>query len=325
MENFRLKVFRTVAEQLSFRKAAELLHLSQPAISQHIHALEEQAGLRLFDRAGAGNRVTLTSAGRVLLDYAQQAAHTMAEAEQALAGLKGVVSGELRLGASTTVAQYILPRMLGAFLKQYPLVRLSVISGNTEQVVQYLADAKIALGLIEGPALRRDMKTERLLEDRMILIVAANHIWARTRRIALDDLRQVPLLMREPGSGSRRVVEQALKRSGLRPGQLRIAMELDSTEAIVSGVEVGLGVGFVSQWAIGKAVRLGTIVPVRVDGLHILRDFSFLRPAGPEPGGTVGAFRRFAKEFATDLAHVAQTAPSPDESPKTVRGSRRER
>src|SRR5580692_250118 len=136
MENFRLKVFRTVAEQASFRKASERLNLSQPAVSQQIHALEEELGTTLFDRSG--NRVQLTAAGTVLLKYARRSAQLAGEALQALAR----VQGELRLGASTTVAQYILPRMLGAFQKQYPLVTLSVTSGNTEHIVELLLKGK---------------------------------------------------------------------------------------------------------------------------------------------------------------------------------------
>ena len=301
MENFRLKVFRVVAEQLNFRKASELLYLSQPAVSQNVHMLEEELGLRLFDRTG--NHVVLTQAGSTLLVYARQAARTMEQAMQALAALKGEVSGDLKLAASTTVAQYLLPRVLGTFLKQHPLVNISAISGNTEHVVDALIEGRVSLGLIEGPALRRDVKTERLLQDRMVLIAAADHPWASAGTIGLDALQQMPLLMREPGSGSRRVVEVALKRSGTRTGTLRIAMQLDSTEAIVSGVEAGLGVGFVSQWAIGKEVRLGTVVPIRVKGLDIVRDFSLIRPTGPEPDGTAGAFRRFALAFtfATDM------------------------
>jgi len=143
MENFRLKVFRAVAEQASFRKASEALHLSQPAVSQHIHALEEELGLRLFDRSGT--QTSLTPAGRLLLKYAERSARVLEEARSALAKLDGEVSGELRIGASTTVAQYILPRILGAFLKDNPRVTLSVESGNTEEIVALLLRDAILL------------------------------------------------------------------------------------------------------------------------------------------------------------------------------------
>jgi len=304
VENFRLKVFRTVAEVMSFRKAAEVLHLSQPAVSQQIRALEEEARVRLFDRAGGdghGSQISLTEAGRVLLVYANRAAATMAEAERALAALNHEVTGELRLGASTTVAQYLLPRILGAFLKQYPHVRMSVVSGNTEEIAEAVAEERVALGIIEGPAMRRDVKTEPMAPDELVLIVSPVHAWAQRKGgISAAELGTVPLLLRERGSGSRRVVERALKQAGLPLKSLKVAMELDSTEAIISGVEAELGVGFVSRWAVGKVLRLGSVKVVKVVGLRMVREFSFVHVAGAEASGAAAAFQRFA------LAAVAQ-------------------
>ena len=297
MENFRLKVFRTVAAEMSFRKAAEALHLSQPAVSQQIRSLEEETGVRLFDRGsgdGHGSQIALTEAGRVLLGYAESAAGTMAEAQRALAALNEDVSGELRLGASTTVAQYVLPRILGSFLRQYPHVHLSVMSGNTERIAEAVAEREVALGIIEGPPMRRDVKTEPMVQDEMVLIAAPGHAWARAGSIAATELTQAPLLLRERGSGSRRVVERALKNAGIPLRSLRVTMELDSTEAIISGVEAELGVGFISRWAVGKPLRLGTIRTVQVKGLEILRDFSFIRQTGTELTGAAAAFQRFA-------------------------------
>jgi LysR family transcriptional regulator, transcriptional activator of the cysJI operon len=299
LENFRLRVFRAVADEMSFRKAAEVLHLSQPAVSQHIHALEEEAGVQLFDRArgeGHGSQISLTEAGRVLLGYANTAAETMVEARRALAALNHEVVGELRLGASTTVAQYVLPRILGAFLRQYPQVKLSLVSGNTERIVESVAEKKVALGIIEGPAMRRDVKTERMVKDEMVLIVSPTHTLALRKGAVITpaELAKLPLLLRERGSGSRRVVERALKKVGIPLRSLGVAMELDSTEAIISGVEAELGVGFVSRWAVGKVLRLGTVRVVAVEGLEIVRDFSFVRLAGSEMRGAAAAFQRFA-------------------------------
>jgi DNA-binding transcriptional LysR family regulator len=299
LENFRLRVFRAVAEELSFRKAAEVLHLSQPAVSQHVHALEAEVGVQLFDRArggGHGSQISLTEAGRVLLGYANRAAETMAEARRALAALNDETVGPLRLGASTTVAQYLLPRILGAFLKQHPQVKLSLVSGNTEQIVEAVTEKKVVLGIIEGPAMRREVKTERMVQDEMVLIVSPNHAWAARKggEIEQKELAKVPLLLRERGSGSRRVVERALKKVGLPLRSLQVAMELDSTEAIISGVEAELGVGFVSRWAVGKVLRLGTVKVIAVKGLEIRRDFSFVRLAGAEMTGAAAAFQRFA-------------------------------
>ncbi|WP_158749190.1 LysR family transcriptional regulator [Acidobacterium sp. S8] len=287
-----MTVFRAVAEQASFRKASEFLHLSQPAVSQHIHALEEELGCRLFDRSGT--RTSLTPAGRLLLKYAERSVRVLDEARAALSKLDGEVSGELRLGASTTVAQYILPRMLGVFLKDNPKVTLSVVSGNTEEIVALLLRDSVMLGMIEGPPRSKEVHVEKFLDDRMVLIAPASHEWSGMGSVPLSALAEVPLLLREQGSGSRHVVEQALKKIGLSANKLQIRMALDSTEAIVSGVEAGLGLGFVSQWAIGKAVRLGTVVPIRVEGFELHRDLTLIRRLGPAPEGVAAAFQRFA-------------------------------
>ncbi len=292
MENYRLKVFRAVAAQASFRKASEALHLSQPAVSQHIHALEEELGTRLFDRSGA--RISLTPAGKLLLKYAERSARVLDEAKTALLRLEGEVSGALRLGASTTIAQYILPRILGAFLKGNAKVTLSVISGNTEEIVSLLLKDSVTLGMIEGPPLSKEVHTEKFLDDRMVLIAPRSHEWSGVAGVPLASLEQVPLLLREQGSGSRRVVEKAIRKAGLSLNRLQIAMELDSTEAIISGVESGLGLGFVSEWAIEKAFRLGAVSLVRVKGLEIRRELTLVRKTGPLPEGPAASFWRFA-------------------------------
>lgn len=292
MENFRLKVFRTVADEASFRRAAERLHLSQPAVSQQIRTLEEEAGASLFDR-GHG-RVRLTEAGAVLLSYARKGARLAEEAMAALQQARGEAAGELRVGASMTVTQYVLPRLLGAFQRQHPRVQLHVQSGNTERILEALAGGEISLGIIEGPASSREVFRQRLIEDRMVLIVERRSPWLAKQPAPLSALTEVPLLLRERGSGSRRVVELALRRAGVRQRDLRIAMELDSIVAIISAVEAGLGAGFVSEWAIRKELRLGTVRVVEVEGLDIRRDFTLVRRIGPVQEGPAGAFERFA-------------------------------
>ena len=298
MENFRLRVFRAVAAEASFRKASEMLHLSQPAVSQHIRALEEELGVQLFDRTGP--RVSVTPAGKLLLKYAERSARVLEEAKAELGKLNLTVSGELRLGASSTVAQYILPRILGAFLKDNPKVWLSVVSGNTEEIVSLLLKDAIMLGMIEGPPMTKAVHTEKFLEDRLVLIVPRSHEWSELPNIRLAALVEVPLLLREQGSGSRRIVEQSIRKAGLPLDRLHIRMELDSTEAIVSGVEAGLGLGFVSEWAARKALRLGTVSRARVEGLEIRRNLTLVRRSGPPVDGAAGAFWEFALAQASE-------------------------
>jgi DNA-binding transcriptional LysR family regulator len=281
-----------VAEQHSFRKAAEELYLTQPAVSLQIKALEEDIGVQLFDRTGA--HIALTESGKVLLGYSRQANALFVQAEHDIAALSGDHAGQLALGASSTIAQYVLPRLLGEFAREHPRVHPTMISGNTEQIVEAVEEQRIALGLIEGPARSRDVKTEPFLEDELVLIVSAAHEWAERKSIPCSQIASAPLLMRERGSGTRRVVEMALARQGVKANSLRIVMELDSTEAIKSAVEAGLGVGFVSRWAIAKDLRLDNSFRIaEVEGLRIRREFLLAFAAGPEPQGLVQEFRRF--------------------------------
>jgi LysR family transcriptional regulator, transcriptional activator of the cysJI operon len=292
LENFRVVVFRAVAEQRSFRKAAEELYLTQPAVSLQIKALEEDLGVQLFDRTGA--QITLTAAGRILLGYTQQLSSLVAQTEHDLAALNGDYAGNLALGASTTIAQYVLPRLLAEFRREHLRVHPTLISGNTEQIVDALEAQRIALGFIEGPARSRDVKTQPFLEDELVLIASTAHELAERSLTSCAELAATPLLMRERGSGTRHVIEMALERQGVKRSSLQIVMELDSTEAIKSAVEAGLGVGFVSRWAIAKDMRLdNSFKIVEVEGLRVRRKFLIAFAAGPAPLGVALEFRRF--------------------------------
>ena len=205
LENFRLVVFRAVAEKLSFRKAAEGLYLTQPAVSLQIKALEEEVGVQLFDRTGA--HITLTPAGRVLLNYSEQIKTLIVEAGHEIAALSGEHAGQLALGASTTIAQYVLPRLLGEFRREHPRVNPTMISGNTEHIVESVEKQKIALGFIEGPARSREVKTLPFLEDELVLIASTAHEWAERASVSCSEIASIPLLMRERGSGTRHVIE----------------------------------------------------------------------------------------------------------------------
>ena len=301
LENFRLKVFRTVAEHLNFRKAAEHLFLTQPAITLQIKALEDDLGIRLFDRAG--NRVCLTPQGSLLLVYAKKIAALVSRAEQELGAKEGKISGELSLGVSTTIAQYVLPRLLGAFRDEHPRVEFSLHSGNTGEIVQLLLDNKLSIGLIEGPARDRGIRTEPFMQDELVLIMPPTFA---SDNMSRDQLVGSNLLMREQGSGSRRVVEMALENAGIKLKSFKSVMNLDSTEAIKSAVEVGLGIGFVSRWAISKEIELGVLKVAELAGLKVERHFSLISRTGPEPHGPAAAFRRFALERARLVANTAR-------------------
>jgi len=297
LENFRLKVFRAVAQHLNFRKAAEQLFLTQPAVTLQIKALESDLGLRLFDRTGG--KIALTQQGSVLLNYANRLASLASDAEQALCCNEDSISGDLALGASTTIAQYVLPRLLGAFQNEYPKIQFSLRSGNTSEVVRCLLDGRVALGLIEGPARERGVHTEPFMEDELVLITPVN---LDSGPLSPSQLVSTNLLMREQGSGSRHVVELALEKANFKLKAFKKVMELDSTEAIKSAVEAGLGVGFVSRWAISKELELGTLKVGEVKGVRATRHFTLISRTGPEPQGPAGALKTFALARARVLS-----------------------
>lgn len=175
---------------------------------------------------------------------------------------------------------------------------MQISSGNTEEIVDWLLDGTIAIGLIEGPAMRKDVRVEPFMEDELVLLYPANHPWKDREFLTVDDLKGVPFLLRERGSGTRRVLEMALEKAGLKMNDMDVAMELDSTEAIISSVESGLGIGFVTHAAILPRLPLGKFATAKIKGLRIPRRFSLVYPAGPKPEGLAGAFREFTLEHA---------------------------
>jgi DNA-binding transcriptional LysR family regulator len=299
MENFRLKVFRAVARHRNFRMAAEDLLLTQPAVTQQIKSLESELDTALFDRSGG--KITLTPAGAALLPFAERLAALSEEARQAVAATTGSNAGQLSIAASQTIGQYLLPKLIAAFLAENPRVSITVLSGNTQSVLEAVTSHRAGLGLIEGPAMRQDVRVEPFMQDHMVCVVPAGHEWA-DETVPLDQLQQATLVTRELGSGSRRIVEQAIEkafaRAGLNPRDLHIRMTFDSTEALLSAVEAGLGIAFVSRWAVRSQLALGTLHIAHIESLELARMFSVATASGPEPTGLSGTFRRFLLEHA---------------------------
>jgi DNA-binding transcriptional LysR family regulator len=298
MENFRLTVFRAVARHLSFSRAAEELLLTQPAVTLQIKALEEEMGVPLFDRSGG--RIALTPGGAALLPYAEQMKTIGEQAITAIAAVYGDHAGELTVGASQTIAQYLLPTFIANFRLSHPKVHLLIRSGNTDAMLQALIDGRIQLALIEGPERRKDIHIEPFMQDHMVLVVPAAHEWAN-QEITIAELKREPLLTREIGSGSRRIIEQALAQCGVKAKDLTISMEVDSTEGLLNSVEAGLGVTFVSHWAVRNQLALGTLKIARVPELKLSRSFSMAYLLGPEPAGNLDAFRSFLKRMAHEM------------------------
>jgi len=298
-----IRAFEAAARLGSFTSAAEELLLTQPAVTQQIKALEDEYGVTLFDRSGG--KIALTPSGLALLPYANKLKDISDESRAAVIAASGRLGGQLSLGASQTIGQYLLPALVAGFLRENPRISISARSGNTAAILQALVEHTIQLALIEGPALRKDIHVDPFMEDHMVLVVPASHEWADLD-IDLELLKDAPLLMREFGSGSRRVVENALVEAGLNKKDLNIKMELDSTEGLLSAVEAGLGVTFVSRWAVRNQLALGTLRLARVRALKLSRMFSVAYPGGPEPTGNASAFRSFLFAHALELMPKAR-------------------
>ena len=274
MSDFRLRVFAAVARHLSFTKAGQELFISQPAVTKHIRELEAQYGQRLLARRGS--KVALTEAGRLLHAHADAVAAATRQLDEQLLGLRNPdeASGRLRLGASTTLSQYVLPGWLPAFQRRYPLVQLSLRSTNSERVAAALLEGELDLGFVEGRTRSRDLHYELLLPDELVAVRRATPAGPPTQPRPLAEALSGPLVLRERGSGTLEVLEMALRERKIKLNSLRVACYLDSTEAIKSYLEAAPeALGFVSRQALQRELAAGRLEVVPLQGLALPRQF----------------------------------------------------
>lgn len=269
-----MRVFITVADKKNFSKAAKALNLTQPAVSFQIQTLEQYYQTMLFDRVN--RHVKLTSAGELLLDYAIHMNNLQAELEKNMQQLTGHVKGELLVGASTTIGEYILPYVVGSFKKEYPDVNVTIQVMNTELIENMVDNKNFDIGIIEGPVKDSKLSAKEFLDDELMLTVPIDHPWAEKHRITLDELPDYPFIIREAGSGSRLVFEQALIDADFDVENLNVVMELGNTTSIKSAILSGLGVSVISKWAIKDLVKQGKVAPVAIEGLRMKRKFNII-------------------------------------------------
>ena len=294
IENFKLKVFRVVADTLNFRRAADELHLTQPAITSQIKSLEEGLGIALFDRISRDIR--LTPAGTTLLQYVRRIEAISNDAVAALATFGGQEGIEISIGASHTIAVYLLPRLLLTLQKDWPKLRIHIMGGSTNEILHALTMHQIGVGLIEAPAFRPDLKIEVFGEDELALIVRPDHRWAEKTELRAAELVQEPILLREVGSGMRKFVEEYLEKNGVLRQQLRTSIDMNSTEGILAAVEAGLGIGFVPCAVLDKALMTGSVKVIPLVKGPVRRQLSIVLLNGPEPKGPVGQLLKLLRE-----------------------------
>ncbi|MBK8453466.1 MAG: LysR family transcriptional regulator [Thiofilum sp.] len=274
MSDRRLQVFHAVARLLSFTKAAEVLHMTQPAVTFQIRQLEDQFDTRLFDRTH--NRVTLTEAGQIVFEYAERIFELYNEMENAIREMTDDISGSLTIGASTTISEYMLPALLGDFKSKNSDVKLRLRVSNTEGIVSMVENNVIDLGVVEGPVSNKNLLVEVCRHDELVLIVPPHHELAGKSSVSAKDILKHPFICREEGSGTREVTLDYMSAQGIDKHSLSSCLELGSPEAVKGAVEAGMGVSIVSSASISKELRLGSLVPVKLDP-PLARDFSFVR------------------------------------------------
>lgn len=292
MADRRLQVFHAVAKQLSFTKAAEVLFMTQPAVTFQIKQLEEHFNTRLFDR-GHG-KISLTPAGELVLAYAEKILGLSSEMDVRMAEMTGEIGGSLLVGASTTIAEFMLPRILGEFKSAYPKVRPRLIVANSESIETRVAEHTLDIGFIESPSHQPNLQTELCCDDELVVICSPKFPLARLKEVAPPQLLEHPYVSREPGSGTREFTDAYLRQAGLGLDELKLVMELGSPVALIGVVETGLGYAIASRASVARDQRLGDLVAIPLNP-RLKRTLSMVYPKEKFRSRLVTAFVEFSQ------------------------------
>lgn len=272
--DFRLKVFKTVAEQLSFTKASKILFISQPAVTKHVNELEKQFGKALFNRHG--NSISLTKEGEICLDYASKIIEMYERLEKEFVDFDGSLPPRINLAASTTIAQYILPSLLSKFKSLHPETTVTLYNQNSERIEELVLENKSDLGLVEGNTNNPLLHYQPFVKDEIVLTCRIGNKPLKTNEMPLEQLVSLPLILREQGSGTRIIIEKALKEEGLKIKDFNIQIELGSTESIKNYLLASNSFAFLSIHSIARELKNNTLTVIETTGLEIHRTFQFV-------------------------------------------------
>lgn len=301
----RLRSFLHAAESMSFSEAAKRLHLTQPTISHHIKTLERELGVELFTRSGPG--LKLTEAGRLLLPWARKLIRQSIEMQEMMASLQQKPVGHLRLACSTTAGKYILPLLAARFSQRYPGIRVSILTCTLEHVVPQLLEGEANLGVVSHEPSGEGLECQEFFIDSISLIVPTSHPWAFRQSIEPEELLEEPIIIREPTSGTRRVMLEGLAKYDITLDDLNVFLELGNAEAIVRTVTAGFGVSFVSTLATGCPLERGYVVEVPVARLELRRPIYMVRRRPDAPNRPQEVFWSFVHDPANaDLLRMAE-------------------
>jgi DNA-binding transcriptional LysR family regulator len=294
----RLEIFLKVAELGSFSRAADALFLTQPTVSEHVRALEDELGVQLLDRLGRGT--TPTKAGTLLLGYARRLLALSREARQAIEQFQGRVSGELVLGGSNIPGEYVLPALIGAFRSKYPDVSISLRIGASRDVQEWVEQGHVEIGVAGAVPTSRALESRPLMADTLVLAVPPEHPWVTRKTVAVEDVKREPLILRERGSGSRETLENALQEVGADLAGFNVVGEIASTQAVKQAVRAGLGVSFVSRLAVEDECRAKLLAFVKVRDLNVTRSFHVVTHRDRSRSPLAQAFLAFVESQPTE-------------------------
>jgi DNA-binding transcriptional LysR family regulator len=293
--NIKLKLFCTVAETRSFSKTSKIAHLSQPAVSLQIQALEEFFETKLFDRSGG--EINLTPAGEILYHQAKHILEHYNDIEKDMRKISGAMKGGFTLGASTSIGNHVLPRVIIAFKKEHPKVKISMMVGNTKKIEELVKSGFIDFGLVAGECMGGKLKREAIMSEDLVLIVSRDHPWAKKRVVSILDILKEPFILREEGSGTRQKIEEYFAVHGISIHDMHVALVLGSTAAIKEAVEAGIGVSIVSKWAVQREVADGRLKLVTFREGNIQRDLSLLLPARKHLSHVMDEFLIYVRKY----------------------------
>jgi len=294
----RLEVFCKVVELKSFTRAAEAVLLSQPSVSEHVRALEETLGEKLLDRLG--REVLPTGAGQILYQYGRRIIQLRDEALQAVDQFRGNLSGSLVLGASTIPGAFILPALIESFKWTHPSIRTTLKIAGTSRIVEELLRGNLEMGIVGAQPKDQRLEAEAVFSDELVLTVFPGHPWAGRESVSLEELPGEPFILREAGSGTRSVMNQALQGQGFDPARLSMVAEMGSSEAVRQSIKARLGISILSSLAVAEDLQLGSLVMVPIEGLHIRRPFYLARRKNRQPSPLALAFFTHLQAHAAD-------------------------
>lgn len=304
MEMRHLQTFVIAAESQSFTRAADVLGLTQAAVSQHVAALEKELRTALFERGPRS--VALTQIGRRVYDQARKILDLVEEIQQQAGQQPSAIGGTIKIACSTVPSEWLLPELLVRFRELYPDVLESVSVSDSAAAIAAVESGKAEVGLVGELPRAANLCAKSIAQDDLTLVVSPAHEFARRKRITPDELCGQPLIVRKPSSGSRRCVEQALSTAGLSATDLRISMEVNSNDAIRAAVERGVGIAFLSARAIDREIRDQRLIPIEIEGVRAARDLYLITDPKRLPTRAVRAFLDFLADWQGNVGRSAE-------------------